>query len=769
MKYNRGCHLKYDSLFYHTAICFRTKANSAQKWRISVKQIELLAPAGDFECFKAAINAGADAIYLAGNKFGARAYANNFTEEEIIMALKQAHILKRKIYLTVNTLVKESEIDELVPYIKPLYEAGLDGVIVQDIGALEIIRENFPQVELHASTQMTITGIYGAQLLKKLGVCRVVPARELSLEEISDIKKATGLEIESFIHGAMCYAYSGQCLFSSILGGRSGNRGRCAGPCRLPYKDKKGQTIYPLSLKDMYTLPIIPKLIQAGVDSFKIEGRMKSPEYVAGVTAMYRKYIDMYLANPQMPFKISKKDEDFLRNLYIRSDICHGYYEQHNGKNMITIKEPGYSGGNATVLAEIKERYLSKQCTLPIKGEVSVCAGQPARLILRYNKITVLEEGETVSVAMNRPLTENDIRNRIGKLGDTHFNFAELIIETDEQSFLPVKALNELRRSACKKMEEAILRSVTDARSNDAILNTTNDIYINPFKTTEKDKNTQMLVATVTTKEQLEEVLLSEVIDYIYVSADLIVGARAEIIELLKKYAQEKRYFLSMPHILRKRSYAYLPEYQKILQSEDVKFEGVLIRNHETLQWLTDIKYQGMYIADSMLYAWNRKTAYIYNFLVNRTTVPIELNKREILHLGEETNKEIVIYGHLPLMYSANCIQKTLESCVNDKNNVMHKYSLTDRYKNQFSIIQNCKHCYNILYNTVPMSLHGQLKSIMAEKFGAYRLEFSIEDREVTKQIVQYYSNLWKQKDIVLSGEFPVKDFTNGHYKRGVE
>ena len=251
-------------------------------------KVELLAPAGDFSCFMAAVNAGADAVYLGGEKFGARAYANNFTTQEIIEALRIAHLFQKKVYVTVNTLVKDRELKELIPFMEPLVEAKLDGVIVQDLGVLISLREAFPNLELHASTQMTITGKYGARFLKKLGATRIVPARELSLEEIRHIKEDTGLEIETFIHGAMCYAYSGQCLFSSLLGGRSGNRGRCAGPCRLPY-EVKGKTMYPLSLKDMYTLSMVPELMDAGIDSFKIEGRMKSPEYVAGVTSMYRK------------------------------------------------------------------------------------------------------------------------------------------------------------------------------------------------------------------------------------------------------------------------------------------------------------------------------------------------------------------------------------------------------------------------------------------------------------------------------------------------
>ena len=282
-----------------------------------MKKPELLAPAGNMECFKAAINAGADAVYIGGQKFGARAFAGNFTDEEVIEAIRLAHFWNKKVYLTVNTLLKDDEIRELVSYLKPFYEAGLDAVIIQDMGVLRLCRQHFPGLSLHISTQMTVTESGAANLLKELGAERIVPARELTLDEIQKLKKESGLEIETFIHGAMCYCYSGQCLFSSFLGGRSGNRGRCAQPCRQPYQtslQKKGkkEEHYPLSLKDMCVLPILPRLIAAGIDSFKIEGRMKSAEYVAGVTAMYRKYIDLYFDSPKS-FQVSKEDISFCR------------------------------------------------------------------------------------------------------------------------------------------------------------------------------------------------------------------------------------------------------------------------------------------------------------------------------------------------------------------------------------------------------------------------------------------------------------------------
>ena len=264
-------------------------------------KVELLAPAGSYEAFEAALGAGADAVYLGGPDFGARAYAKNFTQEEVIRAIRTAHLHGRKLYLTVNTLLKNRELQEkLYASLKPAYEEGLDAVIVQDMGVLRFIRRVFPDLPIHASTQMAVTGPEGMKFLESLGVTRVVPARELSLEELNIMHSESSIEIETFIHGALCYSISGQCLMSSILGGRSGNRGRCAQPCRLPYQIKEKQSRFsgdrelcPLSLKDICTLDILPEILDAGVISLKIEGRMKQPEYTAAVTGIYRKYLDI--------------------------------------------------------------------------------------------------------------------------------------------------------------------------------------------------------------------------------------------------------------------------------------------------------------------------------------------------------------------------------------------------------------------------------------------------------------------------------------------
>lgn len=725
---------------------------------MSNQKIELLAPAGSFACFRAAINAGADAVYLGGEKYGARAYADNFSTEEIVKALRIAHIFKRKIYLTVNTLVKEQELDDLVPYIKPFYEAGLDGVIVQDIGVLEYLRSNFPGLALHGSTQMTITGIYGAVYMKKLGVCRVVPARELSLDEIKDIKDKTNLEIECFVHGAMCYSYSGQCLFSSILGGRSGNRGRCAGPCRLPYTDETGKILYPFSLKDMYTLPVLPELIQAGIDSFKIEGRMKSPEYVAGVTAMYRKYIDHYIENPDKPYKVAAKDEQLLRKLYIRSDTCTGYYHKHNDKSMATLREPGYSGSSPEVIKNIQEQYILQNIALPITGSARIYAGEQALLTFACDRASVTVTGEMASTALNRPLDENEIRKRLTKLGDTCFELVDLTIDTDNSSFMPVRALNELRRIACLRLEEELCSLIRPSISE--ITCTQRAFYQKAASQTEQVNSLCVLTTTV---EQLLMANSFREIHRIYVNADIFITKHS----LEKLLLPEKEYILVMPHIFRKRTWKYTAEYERLLKSGC--FAGVMIRNFDELEWLYETGYTKTVCSDYTLYAWNHAALDFLSKQLDEITLPLELNRKELGQLSTDSSLGFVVYGFLPLMYSANCIRNTLENCINDTTDVHNIYHLTDRYKNIFTVSQNCIHCYNTLYNTVPLSLHGQLDSILKKNYNVLRLDFSIESKTLTKSVIEFYLHLINRNPDITTAECPFKEFTNGHYKRGVE
>ena len=335
------------------------------------KRAELLAPAGSFASLKAAVAAGADAVYMGGARFGARAYAQNADQDEMIAAIEYAHLHGCRLYMTVNTLFKDNELGELYEYLLPYYKAGLDGVIVQDLGALSFIREHFPGIELHASTQMTITSVYGAKELKRLGCCRVVPAREVSLEEIRRIYDETGMDIETFVHGALCYCYSGQCLMSSLIGGRSGNRGRCAQPCRLPYRvyeqengtavNKEDQKCV-LSMKDLCTLDILPQILEAGVFSLKIEGRMKSPRYTAGVVRIYRKYLDRYLEYGSEGYYVEPEDKKELLDLFDRGGFTSGYYTRHNGRDMIALKEkPEFRETNKELFDFLDREYVETE------------------------------------------------------------------------------------------------------------------------------------------------------------------------------------------------------------------------------------------------------------------------------------------------------------------------------------------------------------------------------------------------------------------------
>ena len=451
------------------------------------KKVEILAPAGSFDSMKAAVAAGADAVYMGGSRFGARAYAENPDEMGMLEAINYVHLHGRQLYMTVNTLVKEDEMDDLYDYLLPYYQAGLDAVIVQDMGVFSYIREHFPDLPVHASTQMTITGPEGAALMTRMGAVRIVTARELSLEEIRRIYQETGVEIESFVHGALCYCYSGQCLFSSLIGGRSGNRGRCAQTCRLPFdvlrrldennpnenkKQKKengvlnpGDSKYVLSLKDLCTLDILPDILEAGVYSLKIEGRMKSPRYTAGVVRLYRKYVDLYLKNGRRGYRVDPKDRKELLDLFDRGGQTLGYYTEHNGRDMVVCHEkPAFRQENRELYQYLDKTYVEAEVKEPVQGVARVCEGEPLQLTLQYEDPLTGESrmaggiGAVVQTAVKQPMSKERIEKQLGKTGNTPYYFENLEVETGGSPFVPVQELNELRRSAFEQLTEEILR-----------------------------------------------------------------------------------------------------------------------------------------------------------------------------------------------------------------------------------------------------------------------------------------------------------------------
>ncbi len=428
---------------------------------------ELLSPAGNMEMFYAAVSAGADAVYAGLKQFGARAFAGNFTLEEMREAIDYAHLFNIKTYLTLNILIKDGELDVVLSCLRPLYKAGLDAVIIQDIGLISLIKNEFPELDIHISTQAFVTGPCGAELLRKMGVKRVVAARELSVSELKSIKK-TGIEVECFIHGAMCYSYSGLCLMSSFLGGRSGNRGRCAGPCRQPYSVitpegkelfKGSEGAYILSMKDLCAFTALPKLMEEGIDSFKIEGRMKSAEYVYGVTGIYRKYIDAWLSG-RKTLKEEQRgekgsgnyDEDLreLKSIYSRGESTLSYLTGKKDGTMVTINKGGYK-------RSLPENKAINMRTRPVFLRAELIAGKPVRLYLKSGNAERIVEGEVIQRAQSRPVTVSEIEKQLRKSGGTGFHIESLETAGEEDIFIPVSALNELRRRGLYELKEEIL------------------------------------------------------------------------------------------------------------------------------------------------------------------------------------------------------------------------------------------------------------------------------------------------------------------------
>lgn len=783
------------------------------------KSVELLAPAGSYEAFLGAVNAGADAVYLGGEKFGARAYAQNFTAEEVCRAIRTAHLMGKKIYLTVNTLLKDAEVAESGSYLEPFYEAGLDGVIVQDFGVLRYVRERFPGLALHASTQMNVTGSGGAALLKGMGVERIVPARELSLEEVRHMKETAGMEIECFIHGAMCYCYSGQCLFSSILGGRSGNRGRCAQPCRLPYQildgeEKVTDACYPLSLKDMCTISFLPRLIEAGIDSLKIEGRMKKPEYAAGVTALYRKYIDLYLQNGADGYRVEKEDMDRLRSLYIRSEIQTGYYERHNGREMITIHKPGYAGSDQVLLGQIAAQYIREPAKRPVRMKVTLAAGEPACLQIvgagaadtgrgssladqhgAETKVSVTVYGAAAEAAKKVPLQPSDITKQMVKTGNSCVTVASCEVVLQNDVFLPVRALNELRRKGVEAYERQCIlgHGLSAGRSPDMDAgeweqgHSSGQCGAYP-RMPERQAVCQNGAADGNPCETFVDICVSDCEQLavaaafscrrIYINSDLYVREHDTVISCMLAH-RDRQYALALPYVLRMRDGSYLDELTDLVKSDcansgspvsdkdslpqnNMMIRGFLVRNLEGLAYAVSFGEAYEPVPDAGLYTFNEESLRFWSDYSREYTLPYELNRKEAGRLARSARERglrtaVIVYGTIPLMVTANCIRKTAGRCqAKLRGRPGSGLRLRDRCGTDFPVETNCLHCYNVIYNSVPYSLHLQENEVKRIGADIRRYDFTTESAEECRRI--------------LSGEpFPYEAYTTGHLKRGVE
>ena len=702
------------------------------------KDFELLAPAGSLEILKGVIESGADAVYVGGSMFGARAYANNFTEEELLEAIDFAHLRGVKVYLTVNTLIKNSEFSKLYDYLLVYYKRGLDAVIVQDLGVVKAIHEYFPSMEIHTSTQMTVTGADGVRFLSQFGVTRVVMAREVSLAEMKRIHEETGMELEAFVHGALCYSYSGQCLFSSILGGRSGNRGRCAQPCRLQYTVEGKKDEYILSLKDMCGIKALDKLHDAGVYSLKIEGRMKQLEYACGVVKYYRSYIDSMKP-------VTDADYDRIKALGNRCGFTDRYYFDHNGSDMVTYVKPNFVSNAAEPSPE--KRKLS------IEGELVLREGEPGSLTVKRGDVTYKASIEPVSAALKAPLDKKAAIDRINKTGDTDFEFSHIKAQIGENVFVPNGAINKLRRDAISGLCDKLLKKYyrDDARYADMSgLTAIPEHVVKSDAAHDEAINDYTTICSCMTRAQLDTLIGYECFDEFYLDFDMydrktLIQQFADDVKCLTK--RNKKVYLMLPTIFRADSSDYFVSIAKEL--DKVSFEGFVVKNYEEL-YLTENLFTGKkVILDHNMYTFNdvSKSAF-FEHGVSGDTVPLELNSREIMHRNN-IGSQMIVYGYYPLMTTANCVHKNTKGC-DKKQKLIY---LKDRYNKSFAVCNNCKECYNTIYNSLPTMLTKNISKLKEAGIRSFRYSFTIETPKQIKAVM----------------DDKVAEYTNGHYKRGVE
>ena len=701
------------------------------------KDFELLAPAGNLEILKGVIESGADAVYVGGSMFGARAYANNFTEEELLEAIDFAHLRGVKVYLTVNTLIKNSEFSKLYDYLLPYYKRGLDAVIVQDIGVVKAIHEYFPSMEIHTSTQMTVTGADGVRFLSQFGVTRVVMAREVSLAEMKRIHEETGMELEAFVHGALCYSYSGQCLFSSILGGRSGNRGRCAQPCRLPYTVEGKKDEYILSLKDMCGIKALDKLHDAGVYSLKIEGRMKQLEYACGVVKYYRSYIDSMKP-------VTDADYDRIKAIGNRCGFTDRYYFDHNGSDMVTYVKPNFVSNAAEPSPE--KRKLS------IEGELVLREGEPGSLTVKRGDVTYKASIEPVSAALKAPLDKKAAIDRINKTGDTDFEFSHIKAQIGENVFVPNGALNKLRRDAISGLCDKLLKKYYRDDARDADISSLSKLPEHAIKSDAAHEtiNDYTTICSCMTRAQLDTLISYECFDVFYLDFDMydrktFIQQFSDDVQSLTK--RNKKVYLMLPTIFRADSSDYFVSIAKEL--DKVSFEGFVVKNYEEL-YLTENLFTGKkVILDHNMYTFNdvSKSAF-FEHGVSGDTVPLELNSREIMHRNN-TGSQMIVYGYYPLMTTANCVHKNTKGC-DKKQKLIY---LKDRYNKSFAVCNNCKECYNTIYHSLPTMLTKNISKLKEAGIRSFRYSFTIENPKQIKAVM----------------DDKVAEYTNGHYKRGVE
>lgn len=783
-----------------------------------MEKVEILAPAGTMESLVAAINKGADAVYLGGNKFSARAYASNFDNDNMLKAVDYAHSYDVKIYVTLNTILKENEIEEAVRYVGYLYEIGVDALIIQDLGLLKRIKEEFPLMEVHASTQMTIHNGEAAVYFKDKGFHRIVLSREMTLEEIKYISKDLAIETEMFVHGAICVAYSGQCLMSSMIGGRSGNRGRCAQPCRMEYTLKgehSGETKgHLLSPKDMCTIEDVEDIVDTGVYSLKIEGRMKRAEYVAGVVDNYKKAVDKVLYNNKYDDQAGKRQ---LLQLFNRSGFTNAYLKKNTGKDMMSFNSPKNSGISLGVVDKngdivIKEdlnvgdgiRYRDKGFTLskilykgnevksakrgdkvklyPIdykKGDelfkslnkqlfdeleeylkpytkkialnaiVDFSVDKPVTIRINYKGNFYEVQGEVVQKAEKRPLDQERIKEALNKSGDVAFKIENIEFENFEDGFMRVSDLNNLRRDIIEKITKEVCRKHRRKRPAKG------EKHKPSYEKTKVD-----VICSCITKEQVEALVEMKCQN---IAVDLFSREKnsikkKDLIELAEKY-RDINFYLKTSTIVK-------GEFKKVVKTiEEVSsyIKGIITSNVGIISEFKDKLY---IIGDYKLNIVNSQSLAFYQEDVDVPTLSLELNRVEIKNLMKNANGNagVVVYGKPELMISEYCpIGSTFGGRTKDSgcNGICSKdkFKLIDRVNEELRVMTDL-YCRSYILNPVPLNIIDEIEELKGFGITTFRFDFRDETYKEVKNVISILKN---------GDDFDSKEYTKGHYRRGVE
>ncbi len=659
--------------------------------------MELLAPGGTLNCVKTAVNSGADAVYFAGKSFGARSYAGNLSDEEVLYATDYCHLRGAKAYITVNTLTFDREFSELEKFVKTLTKAGVDGVIVQDLGVLRFIREISPDIALHGSTQMTVHSASGVRSLFERGVSRVVLSRELSGKEIEEITKSVDAEIEVFVHGAMCMSYSGQCLMSSVIGGRSGNRGKCAQPCRLTFSaDGKNPKHY-LSLKDMSYANHIKELMDIGVASLKIEGRMKGEEYISAVVSTYRRLIDEKR-------NINQDEWEKLNRVFFRGGLSDGYYTGDKGKQMFAFQKPD-------------NPYLKQEDHIIIPDEKQTDIDISAKIIVGEKPVITLKQGEysasvtgddEIQEASKKAATVDDVKARLSKLGGTPFKAKNVLVELSDNAFVPVSALNELRRCAVSSLEEEILKECKNKRFESISFSR------------ERGNRETGYVCSVLNMEQYRTIK-----DYDFKR----IYVPLHIVESNKEELDKERVVITPPVILKGNQRKAYKERMKALKDYGFKMAEVMTVD-------------GISICDRFLMYGSQRLNIGNSFSAEEFSelglcgicLSTELNIPQIRDIDGNTELEFVGYGKIPLMITENCILKNLDMC---KCEGMGK--MTDRTGAEFTIIKDGDICRSVVLNNLPVFAADKKEDLKRANVDCIRLIFTDEDVSECKRICDGY------------------------------